>query len=260
MIFIIITAMDQSVRPAASATRLTVTYPSGNALEDVSLDLPAGSSVAILGPNGAGKTTLLHALAGLTKPTAGQVEVSSAPIALVPQELAVEPMFPITATDVVRMGRYGALGLFKRSGSHDQELVERAIERLGITPFADERFGTLSGGQRRRTLLAQVAAQDAQLICLDEPFAGVDAPTVESIRELIAEWRGNGRTVLVTTHDLESSARDYDLVVALNTRVVAFGPAGTTLTEEVLTETFAGRIARVGDFIVDTAHHHHGAG
>jgi ABC-type Mn2+/Zn2+ transport system ATPase subunit len=109
-------------------------------------------------------------------------------------------------------------------------------------------------------LLAQVAAQDANLICLDEPFAGVDAPTVQTIRQLISDWRDDGRTVLVTTHDLESSARDYDLVVALNREVVAFGPAGTTLTEDVLTETFAGRIARVGDFIVDTAHHHHGAG
>lgn len=260
MIFIIIKNMSSPDRAAATVENLTVTYPSGNALEDVSLDLPLGSSVAILGPNGAGKTTLLHALAGLVKPTSGRVTVESTPIALVPQELSVEPMFPITATDVVRMGRYGALGFFGRTDSRDRSLVERAIERLEVGPFAEERFGTLSGGQRRRTLLAQVAAQDAQLICLDEPFAGVDAPTVESIRELIADWRNDGRTVLVTTHDLESSARDYDLVVALNTRVIAFGDAGTTLTERVLTETFAGRIARVGDFIVDTAHHHHGAG
>lgn len=245
---------------AAAVENLSVRYPSGDALDEVSLDLPKGNSVAILGPNGAGKTTLLHALAGLIKPTAGRVSVESRPIALVPQELSVEAMFPITAADVVRMGRYGALGMLGRMGRHDRDLVQQAMERLGVDSFGDERFGTLSGGQRRRTLLAQVAAQDAQLICLDEPFAGVDVPTVESIRELISDWRSDGRTVLVTTHDLESSARDYDLVVALNTKVIAFGPAGSTLTEEVLAETFAGRIARVGDFIVDTAHHHHGAG
>ncbi len=260
MILIIILMMNQTSSHAARTDALTVTYPSGDALENVTLELPRGSSVAILGPNGAGKTTLLHSLAGLVKPSAGSVEVESLPIALVPQELSVEPMFPVTAADVVRMGRYGSLGILRRMSEHDRRLIDRAIDRLEVRPFAEERFGTLSGGQRRRALLAQVAAQDANLICLDEPFAGVDAPTVQTIRQLISEWRDDGRTVLVTTHDLESSARDYDLVVALNREVIAFGPAGTTLTERVLTETFAGRIARVGDFIVDTAHHHHGAG
>lgn len=260
MILIIIMQMSDDQSNAAAVDALTVTYPSGNALEEVTLAFPRGRSVAILGPNGAGKTTLLHALAGLTKPTSGTVEVESLPVALVPQELSVEPMFPVTASDVVEMGRFGSLGLVGRKSQRDRELVEQAIERLEVRAFAEERFGTLSGGQRRRTLLAQVAAQDANLICLDEPFAGVDVPTVQAIRDLIEDWRNDGRTVLVTTHDLESSARDYDLVVALNRTVVASGPAETTLTEEVLTETFAGRIARVGDFIVDTAHHHHGAG
>lgn len=262
MILIIIIDMTSTTNeaPAASTQGLTVTYPSGKALDEVDLELPRGSSVAILGPNGAGKTTLLDVLAGLVKPDSGSVRIASGPIALVPQELSVDSMFPATASDVVRMGRYGSLGLLGRATDKDRELVDRAMERLEVSPFASERFGTLSGGQRRRVLLAQVAAQDANLICLDEPFAGVDAPTVQVIRDLISDWRDNGRTVLVTTHDLESSARDYDLVVALNSRVIAFGPAATTLTEPVLTETFAGRIARVGDFIVDTAHHHHGAG
>lgn len=260
MIFIIIIAVRTEPPNAASTEELTVTYPSGDALDRVSLDFPCGSSVAILGPNGAGKTTLLHALTGLTRPSSGGVRIERPPVALVPQELSIEPMFPVTAADVVEMGRFGSLGLLGRKGRHDRELVDKAIERLEVESFADERFGTLSGGQRRRALLAQVAAQDANLICLDEPFAGVDVPTVQAIRDLIEDWRNDGRTVLVTTHDLESSARDYDLVVALNQRVVAAGPASTTLTEDVLTETFAGRIARVGDFIVDTAHHHHGAG
>lgn len=262
MILIIIIDMASTTdeSPAASTRSLTVTYPSGKALDGVDLEFPQASSVAILGPNGAGKTTLLDALAGLVRPDSGSVQVETGPIALVPQELSVDPMFPVTASDVVRMGRYGSLGLLGRVTDSDRELVDRAMERLEVTPFASERFGTLSGGQRRRALLAQVAAQDARLICLDEPFAGVDAPTVQAIRDLISDWRDDGRTVLVTTHDLESSARDYDLVVALNSKVVAFGPAATTLTESVLTETFAGRIARVGDFIVDTAHHHHGAG
>ena len=249
-----------SNRFAARVEDLTVSYPSGKALERVSIDLPSGTSTAVLGPNGAGKTTLLHSLTGLVPPSSGTVSVDTPPIALVPQEISVEPMFPISAAEVVQLGRFGELGLLGRMKDHDRQLVAAAIERLEVAPFASQRFGTLSGGQRRRVLLAQVAAQDARLICLDEPFAGVDAPTVEVIHDLIDEWRNEGRTVLVTTHDLESSARDYDLVVALNREVVAFGPAKTTLTEEVLSKTFAGRIARVGDLIVDTAHHHHGAG
>lgn len=245
---------------AARVSDLTVSFPSGNALEAVSLEFPSGTSTAVLGPNGAGKTTLLHSLTGLVAPSSGGVSIDTPPVALVPQEIPSDRMFPISAAEVVRLGRFGDLGLLGRMKERDRRLVSAAIDRLEVTPFASNRFGTLSGGQRRRVLLAQVAAQNARLICLDEPFAGVDAPTVEVIHELIDEWRNEGRTVLVTTHDLESSARDYDLVVALNRQVIAFGPAKSSLTEEVLTETFAGRIARVGDLIVDTAHHHHGAG
>ena len=102
--------------------------------------------------------------------------------------------------------------------------------------------------------------QDAGLILLDEPLTGVDRPTAAAIRALVRSWRGEGRTVMVATHDLESAAHDYDLVVALNRHLVAFGPAAAVCTEDVLRETFSGHVARLDDgTIVDTAHHHHGA-
>jgi ABC-type Mn2+/Zn2+ transport system ATPase subunit len=239
---------------------LAVDYPAGRALDGLTFEVPRGASLAVLGPNGAGKTTLLHAIAGLIGTSHGEINPGAATVALVPQEISVEPMFPITALDVVRMGRYQALGMFGRFRKSDHDLVAKACSQLEIGEFAEMRFGNLSGGQKRRVLLAQVVAQDADLILLDEPFAGVDVPTVEAIKSLITSWGSSGRTVIVTTHDLESSARDYDFVAAINRELVAFGPADRTLSEEVLTTTFAGRIARVGDFIVDTAHHHHGAG
>jgi ABC-type Mn2+/Zn2+ transport system ATPase subunit len=215
--------------------------------------------VAILGPNGAGKSTLFAAAVGLVTPRSGSIRLGSDRVAFVPQRLDVEPAFPVTVGDVVGMGRYGDLGPFRRFRPHDRGLVASAIAALGVEALRDRRFGTLSGGERQRVLLAQAAAQDADVLLLDEPFTGVDAPTRERVRSLVERWGAEGRTVLVATHDLASAARDYELVVCLNRRLVAFGPAAETCTEEVLAETFAGHVIRVGQLVVDVAHHHHGA-
>ena len=95
---------------------------------------------------------------------------------------------------------------------------------------------------------------------LDEPFAGLDAPTHATLNELLGRWRSQGRTIVVATHDLQSASRDFDLVICLNRRLVAIGPPAETCTETVLGETFAGRVVRIGDLLIDTAHHHHDAG
>lgn len=244
---------------ALRADRLTVAYDGVTALDDVSLDVPAGRSVAVLGPNGSGKSTLFAAAVGLAPPARGSIELGGE-VAYLPQHLHVEPSFPITVRDVVRMGRWGALGWVRRPGDRDRRLVEGALEALGIAELADRRLSELSGGQRQRALVAQVAAQDAPIVLLDEPFAGVDRPTERAIRRLIDGWRDAGRSVLVATHDLERSAGDFDLVLALNRRVVAFGPAAETCTDAVLLETFSGRVARIGERVVDLDTHHHAAG
>lgn len=245
--------------PAIEAVELSVEFGAAKALDRVSFSIPAGATVAVLGPNGAGKSTLFAVAVGLVGARSGSIRLASDRIAFVPQRLDVEPAFPVTVTDVVGMGRYGDLGPFRRFGARDRELVSNAIESLGIEGLARRRFGTLSGGERQRALLAQAAAQDADVLLLDEPFTGVDAPTRERVRSLIESWRDAGRTVLVATHDLASAARDYDLVLCLNRRLVAFGPAAETCTEEVLAETFAGHVIRVGELVIDVAHHHHGA-
>ena len=249
-----------SGRPALAADGLSVSFDSNPALVDVTFAVPRGVSVAVLGPNGAGKSTLFQAAVGLVSPNGGSVAVGASRVAFVPQRLEIEPGFPVTAADVVRMGRYGELGWVRRFSPRDRELVADSLTALGITHLSDRRFGELSGGERQRVLLAQAAAQEAGLLLLDEPFTGVDRPTHEAVRALLSHWRGEGRTIVVATHDLESAVRDYDLVLCLNRRVVAFGPAAETCTEEVLAETFAGHVVRVGELIVDVAHHHHGAG
>jgi ABC-type Mn2+/Zn2+ transport system ATPase subunit len=191
---------------------------------------------------------------------AGTVTTATDRVAYLPQQVVVEPMFPATVEDVVRMGRWGDLGARGRMTERDRELVSNAMRALAVDHLAGRRLGELSGGQRQRALLAQVAAQDAELLLLDEPFTGVDRPTENTVRELIDSWRDEGRTVLVATHDLARAARDYDLVLALNRRLIAFGPAAETCTEDVLAATFAGHVARVGSLLIETEHRHPGAG
>jgi ABC-type Mn2+/Zn2+ transport system ATPase subunit len=245
---------------ALAAERLTVGFGESIALDDVTVAIPSGSSVALLGPNGAGKSTLLRAAIGLVRARRGSISVASDRVAFVPQRLEIEPAFPVTAEDVVRMGRYGDLGWLERFSARDRELVAEAMAALGVEQLGPRRFGELSGGERQRVLLAQAIAQGAELLLLDEPFTGVDRPTHDAVGGLLAAWREEGRTVIVATHDLESAARDYDLVLCLNKRLVAFGPAAQTCTEPVLAETFSGHILRVGELMVDISHHHHGAG
>lgn len=249
-----------SAIPALAARDLSVGFGRTRALEDVTLEVPQGASVAVLGPNGAGKSTFFLAAIGLLQPARGTISLASRQVAFVPQRLEIEPAFPVTVTDVVRMGRYGDLGPIRRFRARDHELVAEAMSSLGVGHLAVRRFGELSGGERQRALLAQAAAQDPEILLLDEPFTGVDAPTGAAVHALLGRWRGEGRTVLVATHDLQSAARDYDLVLCLNRRVIRFGPAAETCTPEVLAETFAGHVIRVGELLFDVAHHHHGAG
>lgn len=250
----------ESGGPALRAAGLTVGYGSVVALEDLDIDVPYGSSVAVLGPNGSGKSSLFAAAVGLLEPRAGSIELGDRGVAWLPQQLDVEATFPVTVRDVVAMGRWGKRGWLRRQDRDDRERIDAAISALGISALADRRLHALSGGQRQRALLAQAMAQDAGLILLDEPLTGVDRPTGVAIGELIRLWRDEGRAVMVATHDLESAARDYDFVLALNRRAIAFGPAREVCTEETLRETFSGHVVKLGgEEIVDTSHHHHGA-
>lgn len=255
------TDTDSDAVPALDVRGVAYAYPDGHtALRRVDLTVHPGERVALLGPNGAGKSTFLEAAVGLVRPRGGSIDVAARSVALVPQHLDVVSAFPATAGDVVRMGRYGDLGWLRRFGDRDRELVAKGLEALGVANLADRRFADLSGGERQRTLLAQAVAQDADLLLLDEPLTGIDAPTREAIAGLLARWRDEGRTVVVATHDLEAARRDYDLVACLNRRLVAFGPPSEVWSEEVLSETFAGHVVRMGSLLFDTSHHHHGAG
>ncbi len=235
-------------RPAVGIHGVTVSYGRKPVLRSVSLEVPRATLVGIIGPNGAGKTTLLKALLGLIEPDAGRVEINGRPVsssrqalAYVPQTEAVDWDFPVTVFDVVLMGRYGRLGWFGRPGRKDHEAAKEALELVGMSDFADRHIRQLSGGQQQRVFLARALCQQADILLLDEPFAGVDAATEQAIFRLIDRLKLDGKTLLVVNHDLSILNR-FDLVLLLNQRVVAFGPTATVVNDENLRRTYGGRL------------------
>ena len=175
---------------------VSVGYGDRPALENVNLAVEAGSLLAVVGPNGAGKSTLLKLMAGLLRPWHGRVEVLGHPagqqarrVAYVPQAELVDWGFPVTVSDVVMMGRYPALGRFRRPGPDDRRAVDAALEQVGMADHASIQIGSLSGGQRRRVFLARALAAGPDLFLLDEPVTGVDATTQE---DLDGHPRGRG--------------------------------------------------------------------
>jgi manganese/zinc/iron transport system ATP- binding protein len=232
--------------PALELRHLTVSYGSRPVVWDVDASFPAGAMSAIVGPNGSGKSTLLQAALGLVRPDAGQVAVFGRPartamrrVAYVPQREAVDWDFPITVREVVEMGRYPAAGWLRRIGRRDRGIVDDAIERVGMGPFARRQIGQLSGGQRQRVFVARALAQEAELLVLDEPFAGIDARTEAALLALLADLRDRERrSVVMVHHDLQTVRSVVDWVLLLNVRAVASGPVATTMTPEALQRAY----------------------
>ena len=234
--------------PPILAEGLTVAYDARPVLRSVSFRVEPGEMVGIIGPNGAGKSTLLKCLLGLITPDYGQVALFGKPIrqmrqavAYVPQTEAVDWDFPVTVKDVVMMGRaqHGLLGWPTRA---DRAATVKALEQVSMTAFADRHIRQLSGGQQRRVFLARALCQDAKLLLLDEPFAGVDAASEKAIFALIDTIRSMGKTVVVVNHDLSILQR-FDRLLMLNQRVIAFGPPSEIANDDNLRATYGGRLS-----------------
>jgi ABC-type Mn2+/Zn2+ transport system ATPase subunit len=233
-------------------------------------DLEIGPGVtSLVGPNGSGKSTLLHAVAGLLSPAAGSVRVFGAPpdevrrrIAYVLQAQHAPTHLPVTVREVVSLGRAPVRGAIGRLRAADRAAVQDAIDRVELGALAGRHLSELSGGERQRAFVAQGLAQDADLLLLDEPTAGLDAASTERIRRVLADERAAGRSVIVATHDLEDAAGS-DHVVLLAGRVVAAGTPAEALAREHLQAAYRGRLLDVaGDAVLvdDDAHHHHHPG
>lgn len=234
-----------SLLPALQVHHLTVNYDKTPVLWDISLAIPQGVLVGVIGPNGAGKSTFIKAALGLIKPITGTVEFLGHPlkqmrqhIAYVPQRESVDWDFPITVRDLVLMGRYGRLGLFRWPREADRAAVNHYLDVVGMLNYADRQISQLSGGQQQRVFIARALLQEADIYFMDEPFAGVDLATETVLIQLLQQLRAKGKTVFVVHHDLGTMERYFNWTIMLNMRLIASGEVQQVFNPQNLNSTY----------------------
>ena len=245
------------------ADDLTVVYRNGNvALENVNFHIPTSTICALVGVNGSGKSTLFKAIMGFVPVATGGVSILGHPagkaltrntVAYVPQNEEVDWNFPVLVEDVVMMGRYGHMGLFRIPSKTDRLKVDKALEKVGMSEYRKRQIGELSGGQKKRVFLARALAQEGKVILLDEPFTGVDVNSEDAIIELLRNLRDDGHVILVSTHNLGSVPQFCDQVILINKTVLDFGETESVFTQSNLHKAFGGTLR----FHVLTGHELH---
>ena len=233
---------------------LTVSYDRKPVLWGIDFELPKGVLCGIIGPNGAGKSSLLKAVMGIGGHKSGYVKIFDEPLSdvrdkvgYVPQRESVDWQFPISVREVVSMGRYGNLGIFKKMKNEDHTIVDQSLEDVGLTDFANRQISQLSGGQQQRVFLARSLAQQAELYLMDEPFAGVDAATEDTIMKVLQKMRAEGKTVIVVHHDLQTARKYFDWVLMLNLSLITIGKMETNFTAENLHKTYGGKLTLLSE-------------
>ena len=264
--------MSNTAIAAENATSLvvegvSVIYPNGHqALNNASFRLGAGTICALVGVNGSGKSTLFKSIMGFVNPTAGTVRINGMPVrqslkqhavAYVPQAEEVDWQFPVSVSDVVMMGRYGAMNFLRIPRAVDRHKVEESLKRVSMWEFRDRQIGELSGGQKKRVFLARALAQGGRVILLDEPFTGVDVKTEDAIIALLHELRESGCIIFVSTHNLGSVPEFCDQVVLINRTVLAYGATADVFTAQNLAKAFGG-VLREFEFEQSTIQEHDG--
>ncbi|MGO1433977.1 MAG: metal ABC transporter ATP-binding protein [Canibacter sp.] len=228
-------------------SHVTVRYGDVLALDDVSFSIAPGIITGLIGMNGSGKSTLFKTIMGLLRPDQGQVlwegmsptaARKQAAIAYVPQSEEVDWSFPVSVRDVVMMGRFGHQGFTRRVRPIDHQAVAEALERVDLTEYADRQIGQLSGGQKKRAFVARGIAQGADVLLLDEPFAGVDKRSEATIVRLLRELANDGCAVLVSTHDLHALPKLADQAILLMQKVLFHGSVVDALKPDKLALTF----------------------
>ncbi|BFM39652.1 metal ABC transporter ATP-binding protein [Synechocystis sp. LKSZ1] len=238
--------------PSIEIQNLTVAYHGKVALHGASLQLQAGSICGLVGMNGAGKSTLFKAIMGFVPPRSGRVLIQGLSVrqaqkrhwlAYVPQAEEVDWQFPVSVHEVVMMGRYGYLNFLRMPRPEDKARVRRSLEQVELWDLRDRQIGELSGGQKKRAFLARALAQQAAILLLDEPFAGVDVKTEKLMIDLLIQLRDLGHTILISTHNLDSITTFCDQVVLINRTILAYGATSEVFTPENLQRTFSANVA-----------------
>lgn len=232
---------------ALSISNLTVQYHHQTALSQINLNIPQGVLVGILGPNGAGKSTLVKAALGLIKPQCGTIRFFDQPlnsvkgqIGYVPQRESVDWDFPITVRDLVLLGRYGKIGLFRKPKVTDYQIVDRCLQEVDLSEYSDRQIGQLSCGQQQRAFIARAFAQEAQMYFMDEPFSGIDLSTEHMLVDLLKNFsKKQNKTLFVVHHDLNTVQNYFDWVIMLNKKLISVGEVTATYTADNIKSTFS---------------------
>ena len=223
---------------AIEIRNLTVAYGENIALENLNLDIEAGSLMALVGPNGAGKSTLIKTILKFLKQITGEIKINGKTLAYVPQRNSVDWDFPTTLFDVVEMGCYGRVGLFKRVSKEEKQKVLKAIEQVGMLDFKDRQISELSGGQQQRAFIARALVQEADIYLMDEPFQGVDSTTEKSIVDILKKLKSEGKTLIVVHHDLQTVPTYFESVALINKAVIVSGKVSEVFTQENIDVTY----------------------
>ena len=223
---------------AIEIKNLTVAYGENIALEDLNLNIEVGSLMALVGPNGAGKSTLIKTILKFLKQITGEIKINAKTLAYVPQRNSVDWDFPTTLFDVVEMGCYGRVGLFKRVSKEEKHKVLKAIEQVGMLEFKDRQISELSGGQQQRAFIARALVQEADIYLMDEPFQGVDSTTEKSIVEILKQLKAEGKTIIVVHHDLQTVPAYFESVALINKSVIVSGKVSEVFTQENIDVTY----------------------
>ncbi|MGH7228625.1 MAG: metal ABC transporter ATP-binding protein [Nitrospiraceae bacterium] len=255
--------------PIIRFSHATFGFPGVIALKDITLEIAEGEFVGIIGPNGSGKTTLCKAVLGLMRPLEGSLQIFDcsceelrchhrARIGYLPQKGRLDQNFPITVLEAVMMGRYGALGLFRRPAKRDREIALQALANVGMEDHRDAALGHLSSGQQQRVLIARALAQQPQVLLLDEPTTGIDITTQHSVLDLVRRLhRDLGLTVLLVTHDINMIRPQVDRMVLLKTRLFAAGAPEAVLKLDILQQVYGkDLVITEKDLIIVEDYHH----
>lgn len=226
---------------------LTFTYGETVALEEVSLQVERGDFLGLIGPNGSGKTTLLHLMIGLKRPDEGTVQLFGEPatqfeagerIGYVSQRATDRgESMPVSVRETVLMGRFPHAG-HRRISAQDHDIVDRALERVGIEDLEDRSIASLSGGQRQRTFIARALASEADLLALDEPTVGVDADSRTAFYDLLEELNSEGITIILIEHDVDILTEHANKVACLNQRLYHHGDTVSFLESDAIAEAY----------------------
>lgn len=224
---------------------LNVSYHHHHALKDISLSLPLTGITGIVGPNGAGKSTLLKSMCQLLKISSGSIALNDqdiscyhSQIAYVPQKREINLEFPILVEEVVAQGALAQRKWYQGLKKQDLDNAREILKRLDLLHLAKRPIAHLSGGQQQRVFLARALMQEAKILCLDEPFVGLDVVSEDKLIQELKTLSQEGLCIFIVHHDLNSWKRYFDQLILLKSELIAAGSFQEVFTQENLYKAF----------------------